>query len=165
MKILSWFNEQSKLGSIELIEHYREHMLRCIDFEFGSYVQINKLNEVSDGLHFKTFLRLLGTILYPKAMAKYVNFTWKMEQSLPACSNLSWKEQIASVEKKVAQGCHALFKLQPIANISLLRKVYFSLIYSYLQYAILIWGNVPTSYLKHLNIIAQSLNSLYLQNI
>jgi len=26
-------------------------------------------------------------------------------------SNLTWKEQIASVEKKVAQGCHALFKL------------------------------------------------------
>jgi len=26
-------------------------------------------------------------------------------------SNLTWKEQIASVEKKVAQGCHVIFKL------------------------------------------------------
>ena len=50
-----------------------------------------------------------------------------------------WKEQIASVEKKVAQGCHALFKLQPISDIKILRKVYFSLIYPHLQYAILTW--------------------------
>jgi len=32
-------------------------------------------------------------------------------------SNLTWKEQIASVEKVVTRGCHALFKLQPISDI------------------------------------------------
>jgi len=47
-------------------------------------------------------------------------------------SNLIWKEQIASVENKVAQGCHTLFKLQPIFYIKI-RKVYFSLIYPHLH--------------------------------
>jgi len=31
-------------------------------------------------------------------------------------SNLTWKEQHSSVEKKVAHGCHALFKLLPIGQ-------------------------------------------------
>jgi len=57
------------------------------------------------------------------------------------------------VEKKVAQGCHALFKLQPISDIKILRKVYFSLIYPHLQYAILTWGRVPATYLTHLKVL------------
>ena len=65
-------------------------------------------------------------------------------------SNLTWKEQLASDEKKLTQGCHALFKLQPISDIKILRKVYFSLIYPHLQYAILTWGRVPATYLTHL---------------
>jgi len=65
-------------------------------------------------------------------------------------SNLTWKEQIASVETKVAQGCYALFKFQPISDVKILWKVYFSLIYPHLQYAILTWGKVPATYLAHL---------------
>ena len=43
--------------------------------------------------------------------------------------NISWKkEQIASVEKKITQGRHALFKLQPLSDISVLRKPLFILI-------------------------------------
>ena len=68
-------------------------------------------------------------------------------------SNLTWKEQIASVEKKVTQGCHALFKLQPISDIKILRKVYFSLIYPHLQDAILTRGRVPATYLTHLKVL------------
>ena len=60
---------------------------------------------------------------------------------------------IASAEKKVAQGCHVLFKLQPISDIKILQKVYFSLIYPHLQYAILIWGRVPATYLTHLKVL------------
>jgi len=68
-------------------------------------------------------------------------------------SNLAWKKQIASVEKKVAQGCNALFKLQPISDIKILRNVYFSLIHPHLQYAILTWGRVPAAYLTHLKVL------------
>jgi len=68
-------------------------------------------------------------------------------------SNLTWKEQIASIEKKVAQGCHALFKLQPIFDIKILRNVYVSLIYPHLQYAILTWGKVPETYLTYLKVL------------
>ena len=68
-------------------------------------------------------------------------------------SHLSWKEQIASVKKKVAQGCHALFKLQAISDVKILRKVYFSLIYPHLQYAILTLGKVPATHVTHLKVL------------
>jgi len=68
-------------------------------------------------------------------------------------SHLSWKEQIASVEKKAAQGCHALFKLQAISDVKILRKVYFSLIYPHLQYAILTLGKVPATHVTHLKVL------------
>ena len=68
-------------------------------------------------------------------------------------SNLTWKEQIVSVEKKVAQGCHALFKLQPISDIKISRTVYCYLIYPHLHYAILTWGKVPATYLTHLKVL------------
>jgi len=50
---------------------------------------------------------------------------------------------IASVEKKVTQGCHALFKLRPISDVKILWKVYFSLVFPHLHYAILTWGKIP----------------------
>ena len=31
-------------------------------------------------------------------------------------SILTWKEQIASADKKIAQGCHALLKLKPCSD-------------------------------------------------
>jgi len=56
-------------------------------------------------------------------------------------------------KKKVTQGCHALFKRQPISDIKMLRKVYFSLIYPHLHYAISTWGKVPATYLTHLKVV------------
>jgi len=67
-------------------------------------------------------------------------------------SNLTRKKQIASGEKKVAQGCHALFKLQPISDIEILRNVY-SLIYPHLHYAILTRGKAPATYITHLKVL------------
>ena len=68
-------------------------------------------------------------------------------------ANPTWKEQIASVEKRVAQGCHALFKLQPISDNQNITKVHFSLIYPHLHYAILTWGKVPVTYSTHLKVL------------
>jgi len=63
------------------------------------------------------------------------------------------EKQIASVENKVVQGCHAIFKLHPISDIKILQKVCFRLIYPHLQYAILTWGKVPATILTHLKVL------------
>ena len=58
---------------------------------------------------------------------------------------LTWKYHTQTVKRKLASGCWALYKLRPFVNEATLRKVYFSLIYSILQYCISCWG-------KHLNV-------------
>ena len=47
--------------------------------------------------------------------------------------------------KKLASGASVLFKLQPFADIHLLRIVYFSLVYSHLIYGILNWATANWS--------------------
>ena len=55
-------------------------------------------------------------------------------------SKLTWNSHLENLGKKVATGASVLFKLQPFANVRLLRIVYFSLVYSYLNYGILNWA-------------------------
>ena len=43
-------------------------------------------------------------------------------------SKLTWTSQLENLGKKVAGGVGALFKLQPVADVHLLRIVYFSLV-------------------------------------
>jgi len=73
---------------------------------------------------------------------KYVGFV--------IASRLNWELHIAPVDQKVACGSAALHKLQPYVNVDLLRKIYFSIVYCYLYYAILIWGTANKALLDSL---------------
>ena len=64
---------------------------------------------------------------------------------------LTWKYHTQTVKRKLASGCWALYKLRPFVNEATLRKVYFSLIYSILQYCISCWGQTSKCYLEPLN--------------
>ena len=65
--------------------------------------------------------------------------------------------------KKIACGSAALYKLhlQPYINVDLLRKLYFSIVYCHLYYAILIWGTANKTVLDSL----VKLNNLALRNV
>jgi len=60
-------------------------------------------------------------------------------------SQLTWTSHIENLGKKVASGASVLFKLQPFADVHLLRIVYFSLVYSHLIYGILNWATANWS--------------------
>ena len=54
---------------------------------------------------------------------------------------LSWKDHIQYVTKKVASAVGILNKLKKSLNLEARKILYYSLIYPYLQYCIIIWGN------------------------
>jgi len=60
-------------------------------------------------------------------------------------SKLKWTSNLKNLGKKVASGANVLFKLQPFADLHLLRIVYFSLVYSHLIYGILNWATANWS--------------------
>ena len=55
-------------------------------------------------------------------------------------NTLTWKAHIKLVCTKLARGCFALIKLQNLVNLSTLKSVYYSMVYTHLQYWIAVWG-------------------------
>jgi hypothetical protein len=63
--------------------------------------------------------------------------------------DLSWKVHINTIAKNVG----LLSKIRHYVDLDTLRKIYFALIYPYLQYWAIVWGNTYKSHLKPLNIL------------
>ena len=51
-------------------------------------------------------------------------------------NTLTWKAHIKLVCTKLARGCFALIKLRNLVKLSTLKSVYYSMVYTHLQYCI-----------------------------
>ena len=68
-------------------------------------------------------------------------------------SHLSWKPQVDFVVKKIRRSIGILSKLRRYIDLSILLKLYYALIYPFLIYGIIIWGNTYESTLKPIFIL------------
>ena len=59
--------------------------------------------------------------------------------------NLNWKDHVFELSKKVSRGIGILFKLRDFVSTDILIQVYYSLIYPFLIYAVLVWGHTYKS--------------------
>ena len=55
--------------------------------------------------------------------------------------NIFWKNHIRSVEKKLAKNIGLLYRAKYLLDDSSLKTIYFSYVYSYLNYANIAWGS------------------------
>ena len=90
----------------------------------------------------------------PISTTDTANNIQKTEQTkflgLHISSNLSWTHHITHVISKVRPGIAMLYKLKSVVESKTLLRIYFSLIHSHLNYAILIWGDAPLTHLTKL---------------
>ena len=56
-------------------------------------------------------------------------------------STLSWKQHISNVSKKISRTLGVMYKLRIFLPLSVMKSVYYSLIYSHIIYAIEVWGS------------------------
>ena len=68
-------------------------------------------------------------------------------------NRLTWSDHIKVICKKIAKNIGIMSKLRHYLDLDSLRKVYFSLIYPYLQYGIVTWGNTYESRLNQLHVL------------
>jgi len=61
--------------------------------------------------------------------------------------SLTWKEHIAHVSRKLSKGCWALSQIRKYSNSQMVKKVYFALLYPYIQCCITSWGSAAKSVL------------------
>ena len=66
---------------------------------------------------------------------------------------LNWDAHIKHITPKISKACGALARLRNCISIEVIKNVYHALIYSYLRYGILIWGNASQSVLNPLQIL------------
>ena len=69
--------------------------------------------------------------------------------------HLNWKTQIAHVQDKLTKNLGVLNQLRNYLNFKMLRKLYYALIYTYLNYGAMCWGN---NYQTNLNEICTKQN-------
>ena len=62
--------------------------------------------------------------------------------------NLNWKTQIHHVAKNIRKSVGVLFKIRRNVNTEILINLYYTLIYPYLTYGLILWGNTYDSNLN-----------------
>jgi hypothetical protein len=55
--------------------------------------------------------------------------------------HLNWKNHILELSKKISRGIGILLKLRNFVSTQILLQIYYTIIYSFLTYSILTWGN------------------------
>ena len=69
--------------------------------------------------------------------------------------HLNWKTQIAHVQDKLTKNLGIFYQLRSYLNLKMLRQLYYALIYPYLNYGAMCWGN---TYQTNLNKISTKQN-------
>ena len=67
--------------------------------------------------------------------------------------HLNWKKHAHEVSKKISRGIGILSKLRHFVTNDILTQLYYSLVYPFLTYGIIVWGNTYTTTLKPIAIL------------
>ena len=65
-------------------------------------------------------------------------------------STLTWKPQISELSKKLARTCSIFFRMRHYVTPETLKLLYYSLLYLFLSYDIVVWGSTHLTILDHL---------------
>ena len=90
-------------------------------------------------------LYISGTSLQKENCIKYLG--------IMIDSNLSWKTQISCISKKIKRSIGILSKLRYYVDLSILIKLYYALIYPFLIYGIITWGNTYPTTIQPLSVL------------
>ena len=90
-------------------------------------------------------LYISGTSLQKENCIKYLG--------IMIDSNFSWKSQISCISKKIKRSIGILSKLRYYVDLSILIKLYYALIYPFLIYGIITWGNTYPTTIQPLSLL------------
>ena len=79
-------------------------------------------------------------------------------------STLTWKNQIKNIANKISRAIGVMYKLRPYLNMTLLKSIYYSLIYSHIVYAIQVWGSACDTELNKILILQKRVVRLITHN-
>ena len=72
-------------------------------------------------------------------------------------SQLTFKNQIDELSKKVSRAIGVLYKLRPYVTAKILTSVYYAIVYPFLLYGIVVWGNASKALLEPIHIMQKKI--------
>ena len=66
---------------------------------------------------------------------------------------LSWRDHLEMICDKISKGIAILHRVHRVFTTGILKTLYFSFVYPYINYCNLVWGNAPTTCLRRLYIL------------
>ena len=104
---------------------------------------------VQKNVNYTVNLLINGRILVERKSLKYLGV-------IIDC-NLNWKEHVSELCKKISRGVGILSKLRHFLDVRILIQIYYSIIYPFLRYGVIIWGNTYKTNLESLIILQKRL--------
>jgi len=135
-----------------------EQLMNCELEKLSDWIKANKLSLNAKKSKFMV-------VTSNKKQGKIQNFTVRIDNNtldhvnaikflgVHIDNNLTWKDHINIICKKISKNIGAISKLRHYVDLDTLRVVYYSLVYPYLQYGALIWGNTYKSRLKPIDVL------------
>lgn len=71
--------------------------------------------------------------------------------------HLNWKDHISYISKKIKRSIGAIFKVRHFVELDILKSLYYALVYPYLTYCLVVWGNTYPSSLNPLFILQKKI--------
>ena len=121
------------------------------------WLNINRLSLNIDKTNFIVFhpynkpIHERITLLINKKAIKETNFIKYL--GVLVDSTLSWNYHINNITKKVSRAIGVMYKLRPYLPLEIMKNIYYSLIYSHINYGIEAWGYAFQIYLNKLEVL------------
>ena len=104
---------------------------------------------VQKNVNYTVNLLINGRILVERKSLKYLGV-------IIDC-NLNWKEHVSELCKKISRGVGILSKLRHFLDVRILIQIYYCIIYPFLTYGVIIWGNTYKTNFESLIILQKRL--------
>ena len=136
----------------------QDQNLQCLELKLNEeldtlnqWLQLNGLSLNIDKTNFVSFhppqrkilsfnLKISGMPVEQSIYVKYLG--------LIVDSHLNWKKHVHEVSKKISRGIGILSKLRHFVTDDILTQLYYSLVYPFLAYGLVVWGNTYATTLK-----------------
>ena len=71
--------------------------------------------------------------------------------------HLNWKDHVSCISKKIKRNIGAISRIRHFVGLDILKSLYYALIYPYLTYCLVVWGNTYSSSINPLFILQKKI--------
>ena len=136
----------------------QDQNLQCLELKLNE--ELDKLNQWLQLNGLSLNIDITNFVIFHLPQRKILSFNLKIsgmpvEQSiyvkylgLIVAGHLNWKKHVHEVSKKISRGIGILSKLRHFVTDDILTQLYYSLVYPFLAYGLVVWGNTYATTLK-----------------